>query len=136
MIWAVLDTNVLVSGLGWRRSLPGRVIDIALQGRFVLITSEPLLSELERVLAYPRLASVIAEPDELVRLVAEVAIVVEPGHELTVVERDPADNRVFEAAVSARADFIVSGDSDLLEIGEFEGVRVVTPREFIAECEH
>lgn len=108
---------------------------MALQGRFVLITSEPLLAELEQVLAYPRLASAIAEPDELVRLVAEVAIVVEPGRELTVVERDPADNRVFEAAVSAKVDFIVSGDSDLLEIGEFEGVRVVTPREFIAECE-
>jgi putative PIN family toxin of toxin-antitoxin system len=65
-------------------------------------------------------------------LVSEVAVVVEPDRELTVIEHDPADNRVLEAAVAAQADCIVSGDADLLEIVSFEGVRIVSPREFIA----
>lgn len=132
MTWAVLDTNVLVSGLGWPRSLPGRIIHWAIQGRFLLVTSEPLLAELERVLAYPRLAAVIGNPAKLVRLISEVAVVVDPNREVTVIEHDPADNRVLEAAVAAQADYIVSGDTDLLEIASFEGVRIVSPREFIA----
>lgn len=132
MTWVVLDTNVLVSGLGWPRSLPGRIVDRAVHGRFVLVTSKPLLAELERVLAYPRLAKAIDGPSELVRLISEVAVVVEPDREVTMIERDPADNRVLEAAVAASADYIVSGDTDLLEIGSFEGVRIVSPREFIA----
>jgi uncharacterized protein len=132
LIWAVLDTNVLVSGLGWSRSLPGRIVNRALQGRFVLVTSKPLLDELERVLAFPRLAGVIGDPGELVGLISEVAVIVEPDRELTVIRNDPADNRVLEAAVAANADYIVSGDSHLLEIGVFEGTRIVTARAFIA----
>jgi putative PIN family toxin of toxin-antitoxin system len=96
----------------------------------MLVTSDPLLGELRRVLAYPRLAGTIGEPGELVRLLSEVAVVVEP--EVTVIEHDPTDNRVLEAAVAAQADYIVSGDTDLPEIASFEGVRIVSPREFIA----
>lgn len=131
MTWAVLDTNVLVSGLGWPRSLPGRIVSWAVAGRFMLVTSEPLLDELRWVLAHPRLAGAIGEPGELVRLVSKVAVIVEPDRELTVIEHDPADNRVLEAG-AAQADCIVSGDADLLEIASFEGVRIVSPREFIA----
>ncbi len=132
MTWAVLDTNVLVSGIGWPRSPPGRVVNWAVGGRFVLVTSEPRLAELERVLAYPRLAAAIGAPVELVRLIGEVAVVVEPDREVTAIEGDPADNRVLEAAVAAQADYIVSGDADLLGIRSFEGARIVTAREFIA----
>lgn len=132
MTWVVLDTNVLVSGLGWPRSLPGRIVDRAIHGRFVLITSKPLLVELERVLAYPRLANAIGDPGELVRLVSEVAVGVEPDGAVTAIEPDPSDNRVLEAAVAAQADYIVSGDAGLVEIGIFEDVRIVTAREFLA----
>jgi putative PIN family toxin of toxin-antitoxin system len=98
----------------------------------MLVTSKALLSELGRVLAYPRLAAVISEPDELVRLISEVAVVVDPDREVTVVRNDPTGNRVLEAAGAANADYIVSGDSDLLEIGIFEDTRIVSPRQFMA----
>ncbi len=132
MTWAVLDTNVLVSGLGWPRSLPGRIVNWAVAGRFMLVTSEPLLAELERVLAYPRLAAAIDDQRKLVRLVSEVAVIVEPDREVTAIEEDPADNRVLEAAVAALADCVVSGDSDLLELVTFEGMPILSPREFTA----
>ncbi len=135
MIWAVLDTNVLVSGLGWRTSAPGRLVDLAVEGRFVLATSEPLLDELKRVLAYPRLAPFLQTTPELTRLVAEVAVVVEPTGKIERIERDPADNRVLEAAAAAHADHIVSGDRDLLDLGEFEGIAILRPREFLSLLE-
>jgi len=55
----VLDSNVIVSGLGWSGP-PARILDAALDGRLVLVTSPPLLAELRRVRGYPKLAKVIA----------------------------------------------------------------------------
>lgn len=60
MIRAVLDTNTIVSGLGWGGA-PGAVVDAALAGQFDIVTSAPLLEELRRVLAYPKLEAVIGE---------------------------------------------------------------------------
>lgn len=130
MIWAVLDTNVLVSGLGWRGA-PARVVDAAVRGRFVLVTSEPLLDELGRVLAYPKLRRAFPDPDAMVQLVREITIVVEPAEAVSVAEEDE-DNRPLEAALEARADVVVTGDERLLASGPtFQGVRLLRPRDFL-----
>ena len=54
-----------------------------------------------------------------------------PTREITV-SRDPDDNRILEAAVAGAADYIVTGDQDLLVLGEFEGIAIVTPTRFLA----
>ena len=69
----------------------------------------PLLSELERVLRYPRLAAAFPQPEEVVGLVGEIAMLVKPGQSLSIL-RDEADNRLLEAAAEAAADYIVTGD--------------------------
>lgn len=130
MIWAVLDTNTLVSGMGWGGT-PGKIVDLALAGRFVMVTSRPLVDELDRVLRRRKLARVFAEPARIVRLVETASFVVEPGRRLHVVMADPADDRVLEAAEAAQADFIVTGDRHLLDLEVFEGTRIVRPRRFL-----
>lgn len=87
MIWAVLDTNVLVSGFGWPGGPPGRILDHALAGRFLIVTSTPLLDELGRVLQYPKLASVFSDPMPYVLLVETMAIRVEPTTEVSIAAR-------------------------------------------------
>lgn len=129
MISAVLDTNTLVSGLGWPGGTPGRVVDAAVAGRFLLITSPALLDELRRVLAYPKLAELCCDPGSLVDLVAEVASVVNPQITLHAIA-DDADNRVLEAAVTAQADVIVTGDHDLLALDSYGDILILTPAEF------
>lgn len=62
--------------------------------------------------------------------VRAVAIIVEPAHRLDV-SRDADDNRVLEAAVAGSADYIVTGDRDLLELGSHAGIRIVTPADFV-----
>jgi len=57
--------------------------------------------------------------------------VVVPNRVLTVVEDDD-DNRVLEAAIEGSADYIVSGDTDLLDLGSFQGIPIITPGEFAA----
>ncbi len=122
---AVLDTNVIVSGLGWRGA-PAAVLDAALHGQVTLVTSPPLLAELRRVLSYPKLARVIEGGGKLADLVEASSVVVLPSRAFAVVG-DESDNRVLEAAVEGAADYIVSGDEDLLGLGSFQGIAVHTP---------
>ncbi|MGH2957605.1 MAG: putative toxin-antitoxin system toxin component, PIN family [Solirubrobacterales bacterium] len=132
MIRAVLDTNIIVSGLGRPRSVPARVIDHALSGAFIPVTSPALLSELERALRYPKLREAFEDPGAVAELVGEISLVVEPDKRLHVIKEDEHDNRVLEAARAADADFAVSGDEHLLSLGSFERTRIVRPGDFIA----
>jgi putative PIN family toxin of toxin-antitoxin system len=127
----VLDTNVIVSGFGWSGP-PAAILDAALDGRLVLVTSPPLLAELRRVLKYPKLAKIIKEAPRLADLVEVSSVVVVPSRVLAVVS-DETDNRVLEAAVEGAADYIVSGDDDLLELGSFQDISVVLPSTFVAD---
>jgi putative PIN family toxin of toxin-antitoxin system len=126
---AVLDTNILVSGLGWGGH-PAAILDAVSDGRVVLITSAPLLDELRRVLAYPKLAKVVSDAARLADIIAASSVVVEPDRVLAIIN-DESDNRVLEAAAAASADYIVSGDADLLDLGFFEGIPIVTAAQFV-----
>jgi putative PIN family toxin of toxin-antitoxin system len=127
---AVLDTNVIVSGLGWPGT-PARVLDAALAGQITPVTSPPLLTELRRVLAYPKLANVIADSTSIVNLLESASVLVTPNLTLNVVA-DQSDNRVLEAAVEGAVDRIVSGDNHLLELKSFRGIAIVSAAEFAA----
>jgi uncharacterized protein len=133
---AVLDTNVLVSALLRQGSPPDLLHRAWLYGAFELVTSQPLLDEFARVLARDRISQRIGrsagDQSEFVRDLAEVAIVAVAQRALRVVDADPADNAVLEAAVGGSADYVVSGDRHLLDLGEFEGIRIVTPARFLA----
>jgi len=104
-------------------------VDAVAEGKLQLITSRQLLEELERVLAYRRLAPVLQQTglsaSELADAVARAANVVRPTSTL-MVARDDADNRVLEAAVSGAAEVIVSGDDDLLSLGTIEGIEIMS----------
>jgi putative PIN family toxin of toxin-antitoxin system len=126
---AVLDTNILVSGLGWGGH-SAAILDAVSEGRVVLIASAPLLEELRRVLAYPKLAKVVSDAARLADIIAASSVVVEPDRVLAIIN-DESDNRVLEAAAAASADYIVSGDADLLDLGFFEGIPIVTAAQFV-----
>jgi len=129
VIVVVLDTNTLVSGLGWSGP-PRVVIDAVLAGELLLVSSPPLLEELDRVLRYPKLARVFAEPDAIMGRVRMVAVIVEPTMTLNVVADEP-DNRVLEAAAEARVDAIVTGDGGLLDLGSYDEVPIMSAGEFV-----
>jgi len=132
---AVLDTNVLVSGLVAEHGLPRQILDAWLEGRYILVTSLYLIEELIHVLSYPRIAERIRLDDaELAAILAALLFKAEvvPGQlRLPGVTRDPKDDAVVACAKEGEADVIVSGDQDLLVLGEYEGIRVVTPRRYV-----
>ena len=133
-IRAVLDTNVLVSGLVAEEGAPGWILDAWLQGRFILVTSLYLVEELTHVLSYPRIADRLRLDDEELAAVLAALLSraeVTRGHlHLPGVTRDPKDDAVVACAKEGQADYVVFGDQDLLVLDVYEGMRVVTPRQF------
>ena len=135
LVKAVLDTNVLVSSLVSAGGPPRRILDAWLEGRYTLVTSLYLVEELVHVLSYPRIAGRLhLDKGELATLVAALLskAKVTPGElHLPGVTRDPKDDAVVACAVEGEADYIVSGDQDLLVLSEYEGIQIVTPRRFV-----
>ena len=119
MTRAVLDTNTIVSGIGWRGP-PRVILDAAIRGDFILLTSLALIDEVRRVLAYPRLRTLPqARVQEVLALLPLIAYIVEPKEKLTVIRQDPTDNRILECALAGDANHILSGDEHLLALKTF-----------------
>lgn len=126
----ILDTNVVVAALLYHGS-PNRLLQTVVDGRASCVSSPLLLAELRRVLHYPQLARRIAllavEPAILAERYEHVAELVDSPDIPRTVPTDPDDDHVLACALAARADLIVSGDKDLLSLGSFEGIRIVSP---------
>ena len=133
---AVADTNIVVSGLLWSGN-PRRVLEAARDGRIDLYTSGLLLAELEDVLKRERfeirLRAAGVTAHELVLGYGSLATVIEPDTIGPVVLDDPDDDCVIACAVTAKSEVIVSGDSDLLKLQQYEGIRILTAAQLITE---
>jgi putative PIN family toxin of toxin-antitoxin system len=129
MIRAVVDTNIWISALIFG-GLPQYFVSLALQGRFQLLTSSTLLDELEE-----KLRIKFNRTDMLVRQtrseLEELCEVVSTAESLSIIQADPDDDRVLECAVAGHADYIVTGDRHLLQLGQFRGIAIVTVRQFL-----
>lgn len=118
----LLDTNVLVSAFFWDGN-ERAVLEACIDGEHDLGTSVFILNELGRVLREKFEVSAGRVAGYIGQLVA-LAQVVDPDPHLDVIEEDPTDNRILEAALALQADVIVSGDSDLLGLKRFEGMEI------------
>ena len=135
----VLDTNLLVSGV-ISAGLPRRLVDGAKASEFELCTSEVLLAELLDVLGRGKFAARLAQagltPEGIVGDLRRIAVVVSPLAVPRVVPTDPDDDHVLATALAGDADIIASGDKrDLLPLGSYQGIPIVTAREAIERLE-
>lgn len=129
MIRAVLDSNVLISSLFWK-GLPRRIVDLAIAQHFEAITSLDILSEIESVLyedfsdiPYSRIEEIIHDILSYSHLVLSEKIVIKGL-------RDADDAKIITCAIAGKADYIVTGDKDLLVLKEYKGIRIVIPKIF------
>jgi putative PIN family toxin of toxin-antitoxin system len=138
MTRAVLDTNVVVSALIWSGK-PFALLQAASAGELLLTTSPTLLAELRGVLARRHLANRLerfrSSVEQAIALYTSVAQILDPPTLVSPVSRDPDDDAVLAVAVAARAHLIVSGDGDLLVLGSYLGIPIVTPAEALAMLE-
>lgn len=132
----LLDVNVYVSYLLPSRAgtAIARVLEAALTGTFVLLLPAEVTTELAaRVASKPYLSERIerADLEELLEALRAVGEIIPPiTTPIPRVSRDPKDDYLLAYALVGRADYLVTGGDDLLELGEVDGVRIVTPAGF------
>jgi len=123
----VLDSNVFISALLFG-GVPELPIRLAVAGKITLLTSSAILTEVSGVLSskfrwteaqVSDLRKEIRSLAEEIRVISQVSLVA-----------DAADNRILECAVDGKADFVITGDRHLLDLKEYVGIRIVSPREF------
>ncbi len=132
MIHAVLDTNLLVSYLLTNGETITRIVKHWEAGRFVSLQSPHMLAELVDVLNRPRLRQYLkAAPQILIDLIATDAEFVKGELALSGACRDPKDDKFIACAVEGSADYLVTGDKDLLVLGVFQHVQIVRAWEFL-----
>ncbi len=136
---AVLDTNVLISGLLVGAGPAARLLDAWLDERFQLVTSLYQIEEVLHVLSYPRITRRLNLSEVEVAAFAQSLLgraEVTPGDlRLPGVTRDPKDDAIVACAVEGRAEVIVSGDEDLLVLGAYQEIAVLSPRAFLDRLE-
>lgn len=135
MTRAVLDANVIVSALLVAAGPSARVLDSVRDGSVTWILSPAILAEVEKVLGLPRIrrkyAVNPANVQLLVSLLGDRVARILGTLEVAGESRDPKDDHVLACALEGQADFIVTGDEDLLSLKQYEDVKIVTPREFL-----
>ncbi len=131
---AVIDTVVFVRALINPSGRWGRLL-FELNDRYVIVLSPEIVQEILDVLHRSSLRNRLPQIDDVavdrVLAIIENAEVVEPRQRLKVC-RDPQDDKFFECALAGRADYIVSEDTDILSVGEFEGIKTVSTSEFLS----
>lgn len=135
----VLDTNVWVSALLAPRSNPGRLLMMTRLGLLHVVSSRVLWEELYRAVGYTRVRTPL-ERDGLWETTRRflhghpmVAFVPAVDPEEPWMPRDEADNWVIQCALTANADLVITGDKELLRLGRIRDVRLLSPREALAE---
>jgi len=135
MLQVVLDTNVLLSAIlfGGR---PRQVLESAIEGGIRLYISEPIIAELEGLLRRPKFHFNSRLIQNIISELIGIAEWVEPQSTIRVVVEDPADNRILECAIEAKAQYLVTGDNHLLRLKEYGEITIVNPDQFIALIQH
>lgn len=122
----VFDTNVLIAN-ALKDGFTREILKLAITGTIDLLTSEPIISELDEKL---RTKFSWEEPriNQYTNAIREIAQIIKPTEKINVIKSDPDDNKILECAVAGKAELIVSADSDLIKLKNFQGIGIVHPK--------
>ncbi|MEK7396994.1 MAG: putative toxin-antitoxin system toxin component, PIN family [Candidatus Poribacteria bacterium] len=140
MIKAVFDTTVLVSAflnsLFPEGGLSLELFRFTQSNRFHLYIAKPILDEVSRILLEEerirrKYSYTAEEVEEFIQSLKLVSYFVESIPEICIIERDPEDNKILACAIAIQANYVVTRDLDLLDIGSYQGIEIIKPEYFI-----
>jgi len=130
----VLDTNIIVSRAIKKNDDSDKLFAALKNRKIALVISYSILEEIIDVLSRPRIIKFTKmgknHIKQLAALLLDRAIITEPQQKITIC-RDHADNKFIEAAISGRAEYIVSGDKDLLDLQKHKTIKIISLKEFV-----
>ena len=129
----VLDANVFVSAVLKPQSDLARIFDLVKAGKVKLIISSDILSEIRGILLYPKLRKRHRRPPKKIEdfLKKTVRVSIITSGKVEEIKDDPEDNKYLAAAAEGKADFIITGDHHLRDLGAFQGIRILSPSMFL-----
>ena len=130
----VLDSNVYISAFLFGGK-PAGVVRLALRGSILVYTSIPILDEVCDVLRRPKFGLSSSQAFTLIEEIHSLCRIVSSEGPVMAVKEDPDDNKILECALAAGAEVIVSGDSHLLHLKQWRGIKILTPAELLRKAD-
>ena len=131
-IHAVIDTNLIVSYLLSQGETLSQLIDLWENDQFVYVTSTEIIHELKEVVNRPHLQTYFkGDPAVLLETIKYDALITSGKHILTGICRDPKDDKYIACAVEGGADYIVTGDKDLLDLIAYQNIKIIRVFDFV-----
>lgn len=127
----VYDTNVFISGIFWEGNFCAQIIDLWRKGKITLVSSVKIVEELVKTLKSFKIQMDEGMIKSWKDLIVKNSIMVEPTEKFEIIKEDFADNKFLEAAIAGNAEYIVSQDKHLLNLKEFQEIKIVKPEEFL-----
>jgi hypothetical protein len=141
MLKVVLDTNIFVSSLLVKVGLPAQILNAWRERKLILAVSSSIIAEIHAILSYTHIRRKYEvskeEIDELITLLEQDSLLVHSNTKIIdTIAKDPSDDKVLVCAMEAKVDFIVSGDRHLLDLGIYQGIPILTARQFIEQFQN
>jgi len=135
VVRAVVDTNVIISGIISKKGIPHKILKAASIKKFLLITSEEINKEILKVLRQSHIYKKykITEQDILFinYVLNETSVMTKGVYKISSILKDKEDEKFLSCALEGNADYIISGDNDLLSIKQYHGIKIITPSGFL-----
>lgn len=129
-----VDTNILISATFWNGDSQ-KIIELVEDKKVILVLSKEILKEYAEVLQYKDILEKV-EKHKLslkhsILKIAQISTIVEPQKKLSIIKDDSEDNIILECALEGKVDYIISQDKHLLKFNGFEGITILTPKDFL-----
>ena len=125
----VIDTNIYISAIFWGGK-PRAIVDLGRSGQVLIFTSSEIEEEIEKKLR-TKFGLSDEETAQILLDFSTFTVPVIVSRRVSVIDDDPDDDKFIECAVASRAGFIVSGDKHLLDLEEYERIRMMKAADFL-----
>ncbi|OGQ33490.1 MAG: putative toxin-antitoxin system toxin component, PIN family [Deltaproteobacteria bacterium RIFCSPHIGHO2_12_FULL_43_9] len=126
----VCDTNVLISSFIFPGGKQDKIFRKIISGRFKHAISPDIITEIKRVLT-EKFDIEKNTLEQFLELLLSVSNLVYPSERIDIIKADPTDNRILECAITADADYIITGDKKhIIPLKKYNGIKIVSPADF------
>ena len=126
-----VDTNFLVSATQWDYSVSHKLLERLIRSNTEIFTTKEILDEFAEVLKRDFLYNE-ADIENLLEKILQFLTLVSPSMKIDVVKEDADDNKIIECAIESKAEYIISYDKHLLNIKEYQGIKIIQPEELLS----
>ena len=127
----VIDTNVIVSYILGSSKSPFKIWQLVLTDKIIPLLSIELFQEIAETLHYPKLQKYI-DTKRKTEVLSSLSLLINTQITTSIdIVRDQDDNKILEIAISGNAQYIVTGDNDLLTLREYQGIKIMKPTDFL-----